>query len=317
MENSLVRLIDESGLDKAKSGILLEKFSNFFEIAEDWKKKADAIVVSSYEHKAEMKMAREGRLFLKDKRIAVEKTRKALKENALREGQTIDSIAKVLTSLITPIENDLEQKEKFIEIQEEKRKAELERTRIDVLSKLNAPHHLYDLKNMSDNDFDDLVVGLNAAIQARIEAEKRAEMERIEREEAEKSERERIRIENEKLKAEAAERDKAMAIEVAKHVAEIRDKAAEIENLEAEIRAKAEAEAKAKWDAEIKAQEEERQRILAERAPDKDKLNELADKIMSIHFPDVKSNEAQSILINIINLLEKVVKYIHEQTNKL
>lgn len=310
MENSLVKLIDESGLDKAKSGILLEKFANFFEIAEDWKKKADAIVVSSYEHKAEMKMAREGRLFLKDKRVAVEKTRKALKENALREGQTIDSIAKVLTSLITPIENDLEQKEKFIEIQEEKRKTELERTRIEVLSELNVPHHLYDLKNMSDTDFTDLVNGLKSAIQARIEAEKKAEEERIAKVKAEEEERERIRIENEKLKAEAAEREKEMAIERAKLEAER-------EKLEAKIRAKAEAEANAKRDAEIKAQEEKRQRILAELAPDKDKLNELADKIMSIHFPDVKSNEAQSILINIINLLEKVVKYIHEQTNKL
>jgi colicin import membrane protein len=46
-----------------------------------------------------------------------------LKENALREGQTIDAIAKILTNLILPIEEDLENKEKFAEIQEAARKA--------------------------------------------------------------------------------------------------------------------------------------------------------------------------------------------------
>lgn len=48
-----------------------------------------------------------------------------LKESALREGQTIDAIAKILKNLITPIEEDLEKKERFAIIQEENRKAEL------------------------------------------------------------------------------------------------------------------------------------------------------------------------------------------------
>ena len=49
-------------------------------------------------------MAREGRLFLAQKRIDVEKARKALKEQSLRKGQAIDAIAKFLTSLIEPTE---------------------------------------------------------------------------------------------------------------------------------------------------------------------------------------------------------------------
>ncbi|RNC66438.1 hypothetical protein [Proteiniphilum sp. X52] len=119
MNNQLVKLIDENGLDKTKSQILLDNFSGYFEMAAEWERKAEELVITSVEQKAEMKLAREGRLFLKDKRIAVEKTRKQLKEASLREGQT--TIAKVLTNLITPIEKDLEEKEKFAEIQEAKR----------------------------------------------------------------------------------------------------------------------------------------------------------------------------------------------------
>jgi len=50
-------------------------------------------------------------------RIEIEKTRKALKEQSLRKGQAIDSIAKYLTSLVSPIEEYLKQQEDFAEIQ--------------------------------------------------------------------------------------------------------------------------------------------------------------------------------------------------------
>ena len=134
MENQLVKIINESGLDKSKGQVLLENFSNYFEVASEWEKKANELTVTSVEQVAEMKLAREGRLFLKDKRVTIEKTRKLLKENALREGQTIDAIAKILTNLIEPIEKNLEHKEKFAEIQEAKRIEELRSSREDEAS---------------------------------------------------------------------------------------------------------------------------------------------------------------------------------------
>lgn len=335
----LAVIVKQANLDETKSKSIQESFNGFFEIASEWEQKAKAIIVTDESQKDLMKQAREGRLFLKSKRVDVENKRKALKEQSLREGQTIDSIARILKNLIEPIEEHLEQQEKYAEIKEAARKEALQAERIDILKPLNAPYSLYDLKNMAESDFNDLVNGLKAAIQSRIDAEKKAEQERIEREKAEAEERERIRIENERLRAEAAEREKAMAAERARLEAErkaaeelarkereeserkLMAEAAEREKLEAEIRAKAESEAKAKRDAEIKAQEEERQQILAERrakrAPDKNKLNELAAKIATIHFPDVKSEEAENILKNVKILLDKVVAYIYQNMEKL
>jgi len=55
----------------------------------------------------------------------------------------------------------------------------------------------------------------------------------------------------------------------------------------------------------------------AKRAPDKYKLNELAANIACVQFPDVKSEEAKSILKYVEIQLDKIVSYIHENTEKL
>jgi len=130
MENQLQKLVSESGLETAKAQYILEKFQSYFEIAADWEEKAKTLVVTNETQIAEMQMARTGRLFLRDKRIAVEKARKKLKEQALREGKAIDGIANVLKALIIPIENYLEQQEKYVEIREAK-KAEQKRLEVE------------------------------------------------------------------------------------------------------------------------------------------------------------------------------------------
>src|SRR3990167_5707968 len=129
MENQLQIIVKESGLEQSKAKFILENFQNYFEIADDWAKKARAIVVTDENQKAEMQMARAGRLFLREKRIAVEDARKNLKEQALREGKAIDGIANVLKALIIPIEEYLEKQEKFVEIREENKR---EAMRIEI-----------------------------------------------------------------------------------------------------------------------------------------------------------------------------------------
>lgn len=125
--NQLAVIVKDSGLEQTKSQYILDKFTNYFEIASDWEKKAKEIVVKDENDKAEMQMARVGRLFLRDKRIAIEKARVELKEQALREGKAIDGIANILKALIIPVEEYLEKQEKFVEIKE---KAEAEAKRL-------------------------------------------------------------------------------------------------------------------------------------------------------------------------------------------
>ena len=128
MENQLSVIVKESGLEKTKAQVLLDNFSTYFQIAGEWEKKAKTIVVTDASQEAEMKMARVGRLFLRQKRIAIEHTRKELKEQSLRESKAIDGIANVLKALIIPVEEYLEKQERYVEIKaaEEARRKQIE-----------------------------------------------------------------------------------------------------------------------------------------------------------------------------------------------
>jgi len=229
-DNKLQVIIQDSGLETTKARVLLENFKDYFDIADEWETKAKAIVVTNENQKPDMAMARIGRLFLREKRIAIEKTRKDLKEQSLREGKAIDGIANILKSLIVPIEEYLEKQERFIEI----RDAEIsEQKRIEG---------------------------------ERLVMEKE-EAERVAREKAEAAERERIHKENERLKAEAIERErlaKTERIKQEKLLAEQKAKA-DAERRILEQKANEERIKQAKILAEQKAEAEYERKILEEK----------------------------------------------------
>ncbi len=129
VENKLQVMVREAGLEPTKARYIKEKFNDYFDIADEWTIKARAIKVTNANQTGDMAMAREGRLFLKEKRCAIETARKELKEQALREGKAIDGIANVLKALIVPIEDYLDKQEHFVEIQEE---AKRETMRLEV-----------------------------------------------------------------------------------------------------------------------------------------------------------------------------------------
>jgi len=139
--NKLEIIVKESGLEKTKANYILEKFSDAFKVAGKWEKKAKGIKVEDETQISEMKIARIGRLELRDKRVDIEKERKRLKEQSLREGKAIDGIANVLKALIIPIEKYLDDQEHFVEnkkkeeakirLEEAEKKAEEERIRLE------------------------------------------------------------------------------------------------------------------------------------------------------------------------------------------
>jgi hypothetical protein len=300
-KNELVLLVEQSGLEKTKGQILLDKFTNYFEIAAEWEAKINTLNVVDVSQKSEMKMAGEARKFLKQKRTDVEKTRKELKEQSLREGQTIDSIARVLKNLIEPLEEKAEKIEKFAEIKEAEEKAKRTEERFEKLLSYNVAVSPNMVEDMTDEVFNTYLAGVVREKEEAEELKKKEVAERIAKEKVEAEERERTRLENEKLKAEAVERDKALAAEKAKAKAEQertdklmeeqRKQAAKLkaeqdaklkkerearEKIEAELKAKQAAEAKAKKDQEEKIEAERLAKIAAEKkaakAPKKEKL---------------------------------------------
>lgn len=126
-ENQLQTIVRESGLEPTKARTILTLFQDYFTIADEWALRAKDIVVTDGSQVAQIEAAREGRLFLRDKRIAIEKARKELKEQALREGKAIDGIANVLKALIVPIEEYLKTQENFVELKAKSEADERER----------------------------------------------------------------------------------------------------------------------------------------------------------------------------------------------
>lgn len=183
-ETGLAVILKENELSEAESSDILEKFSEIEAIAADWKKKAQALEVTREDQVAEMKMAREGRLFLQKKRTAVESTRKDMKAEYLKKGRAIDEVAKYLKGLIEPIEEDLERKEKFAELLAAERQRKKQEERMARLEPYNLAVEPGMIGSMTDQMFESYIKGVDAdakveAERARKEEEERLEQERI------------------------------------------------------------------------------------------------------------------------------------------
>jgi colicin import membrane protein len=258
--NELVKVVETSGVEPQTATTLKESFLPFFEQAEEWKRKAEALVVTDATQVHDMKMARTARLALKEIRVNADKKRKELKEDSLRYGKAVQGVYNVIEFLIAPIEKHLQEQEDFVAIAEAKRKAELKASReMEIQPFAEFVALGLNFGEMTDEDYAKTLNGAKLQLQAKIEAEQKSEAEKIAKEKAEAEERERIRIENERLKAEAEAKERQLAEERAKAEAErkaIEEKARK-EKEEAEKKAQVE---RAKQEAERKAIEEKAKR---------------------------------------------------------
>lgn len=240
-KNELAIIVAKSGLDEVKSAYVLKKFSEYSEIAAKWSEIAKTVKVTSAEQRSDMQMARVGRLELKTLRVALEKGRKAMKEDCLREGRAVDMVASFLKGLIEPIEKYLDEQEHFVENQE---KARLEAIRIEEEKKAEAER-----VEREKIEADLRKKNFEAAEQVRLAREAQARQE----------------AESQRLVNEA--REKERAAEQARLDAELRlveeRERAERDKVAAEKRA-ADAKAKAESDAKIMKAQVERDKAAAE-----------------------------------------------------
>ncbi len=305
-EAKALAIIQESELSSDEATSLKNALTPFFEQADEWVTKAKTLKVTDESQITEMTEARKARLALKDIRVNLEKKRKELKEESLRKGKAIDGMANILKFLIEPIEEYLEKQEKFVEIRETERKAKLEAERKIALEQLGVDTAFYDLKEMPQATFDQLVAQAEESKRLKDEAEKRAEQERLDREKKEAEEREAQKIENERLKKEAEARE-----------AELKKEREEKAKLEREAKEKAEAEAKekARIEAEKKVEEkrlkdEEKRKA---KMSDTDKVKSIIDTLKAIRFPEVKSEDAKALVdeleMDIAKMITKVNNY--------
>lgn len=261
--------------------------------------KNEALAITAEQPKA----ARALRLKMRAIRVAADKTRKSLKEDSLRRGKAIDGVYNWLEYQLAPIEEGLEEIEKAEERKEVARKDALKALRTEELQAYCDPQH-YDLGNMPEDGYQQLLAGQKAAKAERerqaaeAEAAKvaaaKAAAEAAAKAEAERKEEEaRLRAENERLAAERATAAKAQAEAEAKAAAE--RKAAEAK-LAAERAAAAEAArvaqaaADAKLAAERAAADAERKRLADEAA----KAKAEADRLAAVEAARVAAEKAKA-----------------------
>lgn len=276
--NQLEMIVRDSGMEieSPKAKMLLEQFSDYFNIAADWEAKAKILLVTDASQITEMKMAREGRLFLRKKRIAIEKTRKELKEQSLREGKAIDGMANILKALIVPIEEHLDKQEHFVEIKqaEETERLKVEAERKDIEERL-------------------------AKEKAEAEERERVRLENIRlQEEAKKRERElaaaHAKVEKEKAKAEAEKHKQKEKL--ARQKADAEDKRQKAESKKQKELAKIEVERKSERKravAEKARAEKEKARIEAERQKERAKVKAERVKVEAEHKKQQAEMEAK------------------------
>lgn len=216
---------------------------------------------------------------------------------------------------------------------EAERKAEEERIETERLNNLEynrkikiSPYQQFlkteiDLRNITESEYQKL---FNDLMQSKIDYEEEQEL---------------IRLENERLKAEAEEKERLAEIERKKQAKILADQKAKAEaeqkklKAEAEKKLQKEREEKAKLqeqidndnklkrEAETKRIKEEEAQRQAERkqalAPDKEKLMTWALHIANMDLPTVKSKEAIEIMNNANDSLKQISEYIKLNAKKL
>jgi len=323
-KNEIVIVAEQSGLEKSKVEVLLQNFNKHFSQAKDIVSRVKGIEVTDVSQIQIIQQAREARLSLKNIRVDVENTRRGLKEQSLREGKAIDGIANIIKALIIPVEEHLEKQEKFIELKEAKVKAEQLADRVLRLSKYVQDISLYNLNDMNDQAFDNLLASSKKAYDDQKEAERKAEEDKIAKEKEDKKENERIKLENEKLKKEREENEKKLAKERELKEKELADerKKAEDERLKQEAKLKKEREENEKLEKKIREEKEANERALAEEeekkrkallAPDKTKLIEFSNILEKLEVPNVQSREAGRVIDEAQLMISKITSFLREK----
>lgn len=291
----------------------------------DWSRQVDEIVVKDVNDTMSIALATTAKKNAKDARLAAEKiidAKRAFVQNQKADYDTEDKLwlktKQIVQISFKAIEEKAEWKANFVKRHEAEQRELKTQLRISEVSKY-AELNRIEFEFMSDESFGSFLTGLKATYDAKIEAERKAEEQRIANEKAEIEAREQQRIENERLKAEAeirekelqAERERADKIKaeadrvakeeadrVAKQIAEEKAKndailaeqkrLADIEaKKQADINAKLEAEIKAKKDAEIQAENKRKADELKAqkeadklaKAPMKERLNTWVDSL--------------------------------------
>lgn len=331
MENNLVVLPKEvaqiaENVSVEKRNEVQSVLNHVFNGVSKMREQLDNVTVTDANDKVNMKLANTIRLGVRQIRLEAEKTfdaKRAEVQQQMLSYKTEDSLwlkAKQTMQILTKeVEENARWKEETAKRFEAEQKELKIQQRMVKVSKIAPEMERSEFENMSDETFEIFFAGIEKAYNDKIEAERKAEEERIAKEKAEAEARELQRLENERLKAEAEKREKEIEAERKANelkLAEERAKAkAEADRIEAENKAilKAEQEQKAKLEAELKAKLEAEQKAENERKQAERKAKEEAEKLQKAPLKKQLTIWVESFSIAEINIENEKITLIKEK----
>jgi hypothetical protein len=159
-------------------------------------KKYMPLRIDGIEDKEGLSVVRDARIVVKKHRVAVEKTRKQLKEDSLRYGRAVDNEAKRIVSLLSPIESRLAKEEEKIAAEiAAMKQAEIDRVKAieEALARREEEARQAEIARQREViECERRRLDVIAAEQKRVDAELKAERERFEFDKLKKVESDRI-----------------------------------------------------------------------------------------------------------------------------
>lgn len=286
--NKLATIAQANDISMAIALPIIEAFTPFYDAALRGVEVAKSITVENADDQAGMKLAHDTRLKIGKVRTGSDKVRKKEKDTYLRMGRAIDGIHSTIAEICEAEENRLFAMETTAIREREERLAAIKAKReAEISPYLGVQIIHYDLMNMPEAAYGELLAGSKLAHEAKVAEAARVEAERVAAEKAKAETAKKLAEENEKLRALAAEEkrkhDAAMQA-AADAAAEERRKATEAARLAA---VKVEADKRAEAD-RVRVERENREaiekrqrqeaneaRIKAERAADAERAERL------------------------------------------
>lgn len=197
--NELQVVVQESGIEPQKQNKIVEALGQFFNKVPEWEQMISGIIITDPSEVGKMKMAREARLSLQKTRTAAKKfvedkrdEVKARMANDVLEDKLWLKLFQIMEATFKNLEGKAEEKEKFAERWEAQNKERLRAERTALLSPYVEDVTIYPLGDFNEESFKNLLAGQKLAHEAKIEAHRKAEEERIAKEKAEEEEEKRI-----------------------------------------------------------------------------------------------------------------------------
>lgn len=251
----------EFGIEESKAKQISEQFTPMLDKMVELEKEANNIFSLDIENIETGKLAKEVRLKYVKVRTGTAEIHKQQKAFYLSAGRFVDGWKNAQIFASQGIEEKLETIENHFKNKEIERLKELQNNRLELITPFLENTIGLDLSSMTEEIFNNFLLGSKTNFELKLENE-RLENERIENERLAEIERQKyIQEENERLKKEAEEKEKALKKERAEALAKQKaiqdeaDKKAREEKAKQDAILKSEQESKAKLEAELKAKQ--------------------------------------------------------------